>query len=103
LLIRRIPDQCEAGRCRTFRRRAGDLFKLSEHQLLKLTVPDWVKFSGIKLDERGFVLTGDEAGADRLPLETSRRGIFAFGQARGGFRRRRCAGGRLDSQISGDG
>jgi thioredoxin reductase (NADPH) len=43
---------------------------------------DWVQSSGIKLDERGFVLTGDEAGSDRLPLETSRRGIFAVGDVR---------------------
>jgi thioredoxin reductase (NADPH) len=43
---------------------------------------DWVKSSGINLDERGFVRTGDEAGADRLPLETSRRGIFAVGDVR---------------------
>jgi thioredoxin reductase (NADPH) len=43
---------------------------------------DWLKSSGIKLDERGFVLTGDELGDDRLPLETSRHGIFAVGDVR---------------------
>ncbi|HUP67780.1 MAG TPA: FAD-dependent oxidoreductase [Sphingomicrobium sp.] len=43
---------------------------------------DWVQSSGIKLDERGFVLTGEEAGGDRFPLETSRRGIFAVGDVR---------------------
>jgi len=43
---------------------------------------DWLQSSGIRLDERGFVLTGDEVDADRLPLETSRRGVFAAGDVR---------------------
>ena len=44
---------------------------------------DWLQGTGIKLDERGFVLTGDEIDDDdRLPLETSRRGIFAVGDVR---------------------
>jgi len=43
---------------------------------------DWVQSSGIKLDARGFILTGDEVGEDRFPLETSRRGIFAVGDVR---------------------
>jgi thioredoxin reductase (NADPH) len=43
---------------------------------------DWLQTSGIKLDNRGFVLTGEAAGDDRLPLETSRRGIFAVGDVR---------------------
>jgi thioredoxin reductase (NADPH) len=43
---------------------------------------DWLRSSGIELDARGFVLTGDEVGADRLPLETSRRGVFAVGDVR---------------------
>ena len=43
---------------------------------------DWLQGSGIKLDERGFVLTGDEIDDGRLPLETSRRGIFAVGDVR---------------------
>jgi thioredoxin reductase (NADPH) len=43
---------------------------------------DWLRSSGIRLDDRGFVLTGDEIGDDRLPLETSRRGIFAVGDVR---------------------
>jgi thioredoxin reductase (NADPH) len=43
---------------------------------------DWLQSSGIKLDERGFVLTGDELGDDRFPLETSRHGIFAVGDVR---------------------
>lgn len=43
---------------------------------------DWMRNSGIRLDDRGFVLTGDEVGEDRYPLETSRRGIFAVGDVR---------------------
>jgi thioredoxin reductase (NADPH) len=43
---------------------------------------DWLRDSGIRLDERGFVLTGDELDSDRLPLETSRRGVFAVGDVR---------------------
>ena len=42
---------------------------------------DWLRTSGIRLDERGFVLTGDDAGADS-PLGTSRRGVFAVGDVR---------------------
>jgi thioredoxin reductase (NADPH) len=49
---------------------------------------DWVQSSGLKLDERGFVLTG---GDDRLPLETSRRGIFAVGDVRSGSVKRVAA------------
>ena len=43
---------------------------------------DWVQSSGIKLNSRGFVLTGDEVGEGRLPLETSRHGVFAVGDVR---------------------
>ena len=43
---------------------------------------DWLAGSGLKLDERGFVLTGDDVGDDRLSMETSRRGIFAVGDVR---------------------
>ncbi len=42
---------------------------------------DWLRSSGIKLDERGFILTGEDTGAD-FPLETSRRGVFAVGDVR---------------------
>jgi len=43
---------------------------------------DWLLASGLKVDARGFVCTGADAGADRLPLETSRRGVFAVGDVR---------------------
>lgn len=43
---------------------------------------DWLAGSGLQLDERGFLQTGEEIGEDRLPLETSRRGVFAVGDVR---------------------
>ena len=43
---------------------------------------DWLAGSGLKLDERGFILTGDDVGDDRLPMETSRSGIFGVGDVR---------------------
>lgn len=43
---------------------------------------DWLRGSGLELDERGFLQTGEQAGEDRLPLETSRRGVFAVGDVR---------------------
>lgn len=52
---------------------------------------DWLQSSGIKLDNHGFVLTGEAAGDDRLPLETSRRGIFAVGDVRAGSVKRVAA------------
>jgi len=43
---------------------------------------DWLAASGLELDERGFVLTGDDLGGNRLPMETSRPGVFAVGDVR---------------------
>jgi thioredoxin reductase (NADPH) len=43
---------------------------------------DWLASAGISRDPRGFLLTGAEAGEDRLALETSRRGVFAVGDVR---------------------
>jgi thioredoxin reductase (NADPH) len=43
---------------------------------------DWLAASGLKVDPRGFLLTGAEAGEGRLPLETSRQGVFAVGDVR---------------------
>jgi thioredoxin reductase (NADPH) len=42
---------------------------------------DWLRSSGIKLDARGFVVTGEDAEA-QLPLETSHSGVFAVGDVR---------------------
>ena len=42
----------------------------------------WLVNSGIILDAKGFILTGDDAGGNRHPLETTRRGVFAIGDVR---------------------
>ena len=52
---------------------------------------DWLAASGLKLDERGFVLTGADAGEGRASLETSRRGVFAVGDVRAGSVKRVAA------------
>jgi thioredoxin reductase (NADPH) len=52
---------------------------------------DWLHTCGVALDARGFVLTGAEAGADRVPLETSRHGVFAIGDVRSGSVKRVAA------------
>jgi thioredoxin reductase (NADPH) len=52
---------------------------------------DWIKDTGIALDARGFVLAGEQIGEDRLPLETSRRGVFAVGDVRAGSVKRVAA------------
>jgi thioredoxin reductase (NADPH) len=43
---------------------------------------DWLQSSGIKLDNRGFILTDEDVGPNLLPLETSRNGVFAAGDVR---------------------
>jgi thioredoxin reductase (NADPH) len=55
---------------------------------------DWLKRCAVNVDAKGFVLTGETAGActrpeggaerDSLPLETSQRGVFAVGDIRAG-------------------
>jgi thioredoxin reductase (NADPH) len=45
---------------------------------------DWLAASGLMVDAHGFVCTGADAGEDRLPHETSRRGVFAVGDVRAG-------------------
>ena len=52
---------------------------------------DWLAGSGLKLDGRGFILTGPEARAGCLPLETSRPGVFAIGDVRSGSVKRVAA------------
>ncbi|HJP68707.1 MAG TPA: FAD-dependent oxidoreductase, partial [Sphingomicrobium sp.] len=43
---------------------------------------DWLASSGLKFDQRGFVLTGEDLEDDRMPLETSRARVFAVGDVR---------------------
>jgi len=52
---------------------------------------EWLAGSGLRLDPRGFLLTGPEARSGCLPLETSRPGVFAVGDVRAGSVKRVAA------------
>ena len=59
---------------------------------------DWL--SGcVKLDPKGFVLTGESAAAERQLLETSRRGVFAIGDVRSGSTKRVAAAVGEGAQV----
>jgi thioredoxin reductase (NADPH) len=60
---------------------------------------DWLAGSGVKLDGKGFVLTGEDAGGDRHPLETSKRGVFAIGDVRAGSIKRVAAAVGEGAQV----
>jgi thioredoxin reductase (NADPH) len=60
---------------------------------------DWLSGSGVALDPKGFILTGADAGADRLALETSRRGVFAIGDVRAGSIKRVAAAVGEGAQV----
>src|SRR3982075_3438906 len=57
---------------------------------------DWLSGSGIRLDPKGFVLTGADS---RQPLETSRRGVFAIGDVRSGSIKRVAAAVGEGAQV----
>jgi thioredoxin reductase (NADPH) len=59
----------------------------------------WLDGSGVALDPKGFVLTGIDAGTDRKPLETSRRGVFAIGDVRSGSVKRVAAAVGEGAQV----
>ncbi|MEO8175639.1 MAG: FAD-dependent oxidoreductase [Sphingomicrobium sp.] len=61
---------------------------------------DWLAGSGLGLDPRGFVLTGPEARAGCLPLETSRPGVFAIGDVRAGSIKRVAASVGDGAQVA---
>jgi len=60
---------------------------------------DWLKGTGLALDHNGFIRTGPEAAEGRLPLETSRRGIFAIGDIRSGSVKRVAAAAGDGAQV----
>jgi thioredoxin reductase (NADPH) len=60
---------------------------------------NWLSGSGVALDAKGFVLTGGDAGGDRRPLETSRRGVFAIGDVRSGSVKRVAAAVGEGAQV----
>jgi thioredoxin reductase (NADPH) len=60
---------------------------------------DWLSGSDIRLDPKGFVLTGSESTDSHQPLETSRRGIFAIGDVRSGSIKRVAAAVGEGAQV----
>ena len=59
---------------------------------------DWLSGT-LKLDRRGFVLTGQEAGISRRFMETSREGVFAIGDVRSGSVKRVAAAVGEGAQV----
>jgi thioredoxin reductase (NADPH) len=59
---------------------------------------DWL-VGALKLDRRGFILTGPEAGPDRLLLETSSKGVYAIGDVRAGSVKRVAAAVGEGAQV----
>src|SRR5438874_2148504 len=60
---------------------------------------DWLSGSGIRLDAKGFVVTGTDNTDSRQPLETNRRGIFAIGDVRSGSIKRVAAAVGEGAQV----
>ncbi|MFN6935182.1 MAG: FAD-dependent oxidoreductase [Tsuneonella sp.] len=60
---------------------------------------DWLARTGVALDPRGFVVTGSELGAEPLPLESSRSGVFAIGDVRAGSVKRVAAAAGDGAQV----
>jgi thioredoxin reductase (NADPH) len=59
---------------------------------------DWLAGS-VKVDAKGFVMTGESAAAGRLSLETSRPGVFAIGDVRSGSVKRVAAAVGEGAQV----
>jgi thioredoxin reductase (NADPH) len=59
----------------------------------------WLSNCDIDVDARGFVRADAFAGAQRLPFETSRRGIFAIGDVRAGSVKRVAAAVGEGAQV----
>ncbi len=59
----------------------------------------WLKDCDIELDDKGFVRAGAGGGEGRRPLETSRPGIFAIGDARSGSVKRVAAAVGEGAQV----
>jgi thioredoxin reductase (NADPH) len=59
----------------------------------------WLSGSGVALDAKGFVRTGADVAADRLPMETSQHGVFAIGDVRSGSTKRVAAAVGEGAQV----
>ncbi|MBY0561630.1 FAD-dependent oxidoreductase [Hyphomicrobium sp.] len=60
---------------------------------------DWLSGSGVRLDPKGFVLTGAAAGDGSSQLATSVPGVFAIGDIRAGSIKRVAAGVGEGAQV----
>jgi thioredoxin reductase (NADPH) len=60
---------------------------------------DWLASCGLKLDAKGFLVTGTEASQGGHPLETSLPGVFAIGDARSGSVKRVAAAVGEGAQV----
>jgi thioredoxin reductase (NADPH) len=60
---------------------------------------DWLSGSGVALDAKGFVLTGDGNDGAKRPLETSVAGVFAIGDVRSGSTKRVAAAVGEGAQV----
>lgn len=59
----------------------------------------WLAASGVALDAKGFICTGEEAAPGRHGLETSLEGVFAIGDARAGSTKRVAAAVGEGAQV----
>jgi thioredoxin reductase (NADPH) len=59
----------------------------------------WLAQSGVRLDDKGFVCTDETYDGGRLPMETSRRGVFAVGDVRAGSVKRVAAAVGEGAQV----
>ena len=60
---------------------------------------DWLSASGLALDAKGFVRTGEQAASDKMPLQTSLSGVFAIGDVRSGSTKRVAAAVGEGAQV----
>lgn len=60
---------------------------------------DWLNGSGVALDPKGFVLTGNGTDGAGRPLETSIAGVFAIGDVRSGSTKRVAAAVGEGAQV----
>jgi thioredoxin reductase (NADPH) len=59
----------------------------------------WLSREDVSLDEKGFVRTGTDLEGGRMPLETSRPGVFAIGDVRCGSTKRVAAAVGEGAQV----
>jgi thioredoxin reductase (NADPH) len=95
------PGALEAIRWRN-RRTGAETDQALRHLFLFIGASpntEWLSPSGVALDAKGFVRTGDELSAECGALETSRRGVFAIGDVRAGSIKRVAAAVGEGAQV----